>query len=269
MLREDGDCRRYWISRVVSLAGDWVTYVVLPVLVYRISGSPFVTAVTSGLAAVAYLVFGLLAGALSDRLDRRRVMVACDALAAVVVGSVPVVALLGHLWMVHLLFVALAVQVADTFFDVGVAVLCAPHRLGAGALVLFRLSGPRDAPGVAASPDPSGDAGKRRPVGGRCRDDRVVGRSRRRPGLVRRLDGGLSRAGVRPAGGHPRAAARACQHRGADAVVGDRRHLRRDGSGSAVRGGWGASDNRGRGLLRVAGRHGGVDLAPSSGDRTP
>jgi MFS family permease len=117
MLRRDDDFRRYWVSRVVSLAGDWVTYVVLPVLVYRRSGSAFLTAVTSGLAAGAYLVFGLLAGALGDRLDRRRVMVTCDACSAVVVGSVPLVALLGRVWVVHLLLVAFAVQVLYTFFD--------------------------------------------------------------------------------------------------------------------------------------------------------
>ena len=117
MLRDDGDFRRYWASRVVSLAGDYVTYVVLPVLVYRISGSAFLTAVTSGLAAVAYLMFGLVAGALGDRLDRRRVMVLSDGLNVLVVGSVPVAAVLGHVWVAHLLLVAFAVQVLYTFFD--------------------------------------------------------------------------------------------------------------------------------------------------------
>jgi len=117
MVRADADFRRYWISRVVSQAGDWVTYVVLPVLVYRLTGSTFLTAVTSGLAAAAYLVFGLVAGALGDRLDRRALMVTCDVVSAIVVGSVPVAALFGRLWVAHLLVVAFAVQVFYTFFD--------------------------------------------------------------------------------------------------------------------------------------------------------
>ncbi len=38
----------------------------LPVLIYRVSGSPSLTALTTVLEGLPYLLFGLIAGALSD-----------------------------------------------------------------------------------------------------------------------------------------------------------------------------------------------------------
>src|SRR5215217_4301727 len=96
-LRDDPDFRRYWIARVLSVTGSLVTAVALPVLVYRLTGSPFLTALVSALEAAPYLVFGLFAGALSDRWNRKRVMVSADLINAVLIGSVPVAQLLGVL----------------------------------------------------------------------------------------------------------------------------------------------------------------------------
>src|SRR5215211_3480128 len=103
MLREDADFRRYFTARLVSLAGAVVTAVAMPVLVYRMSGSPLLTAAVTALEALPYLLIGLLAGALSDRWDRQRVMVSSDLVNAVLIGHVPVA--------------AFASQAVFTFFD--------------------------------------------------------------------------------------------------------------------------------------------------------
>lgn len=116
-LRDDRDFRRYWWARVLSMAGSLVTMVALPVLVYRLSGSTFLTALVSGLEAVPYLVFGLFAGALSDRWDRRGIMVGADLVAAVLMGSVPVAYWLGVLTVPHVLVVAFAGPAAAVFFE--------------------------------------------------------------------------------------------------------------------------------------------------------
>ena len=58
-LRADPDFRRYWTARLTSLTGSLVTAVAMPVLVYRISGSPGLTALTTTLEALPYLLFGL------------------------------------------------------------------------------------------------------------------------------------------------------------------------------------------------------------------
>ncbi|HEU4948987.1 MAG TPA: MFS transporter [Kribbella sp.] len=116
-LRDDPDFRRYWVARALSVTGSMVTAVALPVLVYRLSGSPFLTALVSALEAAPYLVFGLFAGALSDRWNRRGVMVAADLVNALVIGSVPAAHWLGVLTVTHVLVAAFVVQAVFTFFD--------------------------------------------------------------------------------------------------------------------------------------------------------
>ncbi|MFC0625144.1 MFS transporter [Kribbella deserti] len=116
-LRDDPDFRRYWLARVLSVIGSMVTYVAMPVLVYRLSGSPFLTALVTALEAAPYLIFGLLAGALSDRWNRRRVMVSADLINAAVVGSVPIAYLFDVLTVAHVLVAAFVVQLVFTFFD--------------------------------------------------------------------------------------------------------------------------------------------------------
>jgi MFS family permease len=116
-LRDDGDFRRYWLARMTSLAGSLVTAVAMPVLVYRLSHSPGLTALTTTLEALPYLVIGLFAGAIGDRLDRKRVMVGADLVNVVVVGSVPVAWWLGVLSVPHVLVAGLLAQTFFTFFD--------------------------------------------------------------------------------------------------------------------------------------------------------
>jgi MFS family permease len=116
-LRDDPDFRRYWLARVLSIIGSMVTAVALPVLVYRMSGSTFLTALTTALEAAPYLLTGLFAGALSDRWNRQRVMVSADLVNAVLIGSIPVAHLLGVLTVGQVLAVGFAVQAVYTFFD--------------------------------------------------------------------------------------------------------------------------------------------------------
>jgi MFS family permease len=116
-LRADPDFRRYWWARVLSLGGSMVTLVALPVLVYRLTGSTLWTGAVSALEAVPYLLFGLLAGAVGDRTDRRRVMVAADVTAAALTVSIPVAYWMGILTLPHVLFVAFAGPSVAVFFD--------------------------------------------------------------------------------------------------------------------------------------------------------
>ncbi len=116
-LRDDADFRRYRLARITSLSGSIVTAVAMPVLVYRLTGSPGLTALTTTLEALPHLLVGLLSGALADRLDRKRVMVVADLLNVLVVGSVPVAWWLGVLTVPHVLVAAFSAQMLFTFFD--------------------------------------------------------------------------------------------------------------------------------------------------------
>jgi MFS family permease len=116
-LRDDADFRRYWWSRLLSIAGSIVSYVALPVLVYRLSGSAVLTASVTALETASYVLFGLFAGALSDRWDRRVVMVYAELVDAAAMASVPIAHWLGILTIAQLMIVAFFVPTVAVFFD--------------------------------------------------------------------------------------------------------------------------------------------------------
>jgi MFS family permease len=117
LLRADPDFRRYWLARVLSMTGSLTTAVAMPVLVYQLTGSPFLTALVTTLEAAPYLLVGLFAGALTDRWNRKTVMVAADVVNTVLIASVPVAHWLGVLTVAHVLVAAFAAQMVFTFFD--------------------------------------------------------------------------------------------------------------------------------------------------------
>jgi MFS family permease len=94
-----------------------VTYVALPVLVYSMTSSPLITSLVASLEALPYLMFGLPAGALADRFDRKRVMVLTDLVNAVVLASVPLAAWFDVLTVPQILAVAFLVPTLFVFFD--------------------------------------------------------------------------------------------------------------------------------------------------------
>ncbi|MDQ1641006.1 MAG: hypothetical protein QOJ90_357 [Actinomycetota bacterium] len=116
-LRDDPQFRRFLLARLISLGGTSVTLVAFPVVVYGLSGSPLLTALVAAFEAVPYLMFGLPAGALADRFDRRRVMVFSDLANAAVLASIPIAWSLGVLTIPHLLVAAFLVPALFVFFD--------------------------------------------------------------------------------------------------------------------------------------------------------
>lgn len=111
------DFQRYLTSRAVSVAGTLVAAVALPVLMYRLTGSAAWTSAAAVTGALPYLLFGLFAGVLADRVDRRRLMVASDLLTALALASVPAAWALDALGPVHVLAVAFTVQTLYVVFD--------------------------------------------------------------------------------------------------------------------------------------------------------
>jgi MFS family permease len=113
----DREFGKLWLARVVSTAGSAVSGVALPVLMYSLTGSALHTGALVALTAAPYLVFGLLAGALVDRMHRRTVMVVTDLVSAALLASVPVAAAAAALTPSHLLLVAAGVASANVWFD--------------------------------------------------------------------------------------------------------------------------------------------------------
>ncbi len=116
-LLQDRQFVRYLVARGLSGAGSVATLIALPVLVYRLSGDPGLTALVAGCEAAPYLLFGLFSGALTDRWNRRRVMIVADLLSALLLATIPLAAWLGTVTVPHVLAVAFLGPTIGVFFD--------------------------------------------------------------------------------------------------------------------------------------------------------
>lgn len=114
---EDPTYRRFLAARTVAMAGNALTLVALPVLVYRLTGSASLTALVTAVETAPYLVLGLPAGALVDGWNRRRVLVVTGAASGLAMLSVPVADALGVLGFAQLLVVAAVVSSLFVFAD--------------------------------------------------------------------------------------------------------------------------------------------------------
>ncbi|MDQ7805442.1 MFS transporter [Amycolatopsis sp. A133] len=87
--------RVLWLAGLLSVAGDQLARVALSILVFQRTGSAALSAAAYALSMLPALVSGALLSWLADRYPRRRVMVACDGVRAVLVAvmAVPVVPL--------------------------------------------------------------------------------------------------------------------------------------------------------------------------------
>jgi MFS family permease len=107
----------FWCARTISFAGTGITSVVLPVLVYRLTGSAAAVAALTVLETCPYLVFGLIAGALADRVNRKKVMVAWNGVAALALATIPAAATLHVLTLAQVLLVTFGIGTAFVWFD--------------------------------------------------------------------------------------------------------------------------------------------------------
>ncbi len=107
----------FWSARTISFAGTGITGVVLPVLVYRMTGSAADVAALTVLETCPYLVFGLIAGALADRENRKKMMVAWSGVAALLLASIPAVSALHVLTVAQVFLVAFGIGTAFVWFD--------------------------------------------------------------------------------------------------------------------------------------------------------
>lgn len=74
--------RTVFAAHAFSLLGVVVSEIALTVLVYRLTGSPLLSALTFALGMLPYLVGGTLLSGIADRYPPRRVLVVCDLLCA-------------------------------------------------------------------------------------------------------------------------------------------------------------------------------------------
>jgi len=114
------DFHLLWAGQTVSYFGDRVTLFIIPTaMVFLLGASAFEVGLISTAQYLAIPLLSLVAGALADRWDLRRMLIACDLIRFVAIAIIPVAYWMGFLG-VPLLFVCVAVVSAATvFFNIG------------------------------------------------------------------------------------------------------------------------------------------------------
>ena len=120
LLRESPQFRRFWLGQTVSLLGDQVSLIALPLVA--------VLTLDANAAQMGYLVaaelapnllFSLHAGAWADqRARKRQIMIATDLGRAVVIGSIPVAYAFDALTFPHMFVVAFLMGTLSVLFQV-------------------------------------------------------------------------------------------------------------------------------------------------------
>jgi hypothetical protein len=117
-LRRNRDFQLLWGGQAVSLLGSQTSKIAYPLLVLAMTGSPARAGIAGFAAMLGYLLFPLPAGGLADRHDRRRIMIGCDAIRLLAVGSIAVAGWAAHITYVQVLVAGFAEGAASVFFGV-------------------------------------------------------------------------------------------------------------------------------------------------------
>lgn len=106
-----------WNGQTISTLGTNISTLALPLLVLALTHSPAQAGLLTATRLLPYLLFSLPAGALLDRWNRKSVMIGCDLVRWLALGSVPLAFALGHLTLIHLYLVAFVEGTAYVFFS--------------------------------------------------------------------------------------------------------------------------------------------------------
>ncbi|MGY2001304.1 MFS transporter [Blastococcus sp. SYSU DS1024] len=140
-------------SSWVTNLGDGIALAAGPLLVASQTSDPFLVALAALLQRLPWLLFGLYAGALADRVDRRLLVIAVDVARAVVLGVLTLALVTGRAGIAVVLTAMFLLGTAEVFADTTSGTLLpmvvdradlgvGNARMMAGALTMNQMAGP-------------------------------------------------------------------------------------------------------------------------------
>jgi MFS family permease len=91
-----------WLGGLISLMGDWVLMVGLPIYVYLLTRSVLALSIALLASSIPYIVLGSVAGVFVDRWDRKHTMVITNLLSALALLPLLLVRTPDRVWIVYL-----------------------------------------------------------------------------------------------------------------------------------------------------------------------
>jgi MFS family permease len=111
--------RLFWLGQAASNLGDAFGFVAMPLLVLETTHSVVHMGYVTAIAAGGQLLAATFSGVVVDRVNRRRLMIACDLLRLAFYGALPLVAGLGRSSLPFIYVAAALTAVASNLFSVG------------------------------------------------------------------------------------------------------------------------------------------------------
>jgi MFS family permease len=90
-----------WFGGLISLTGDWMLNVALPVYVYLLTRSVLTLSIVAVVSFVPRLLLSSLAGVFADRWSRKRTMIVSDVLLALALLPLLAIHSAGQVWIVY------------------------------------------------------------------------------------------------------------------------------------------------------------------------
>jgi MFS family permease len=92
-----------WLGGLISLAGDWVLLIGLPIYIFLLTRSVLATGLMLLAGRVPAILFGSVAGVFVDRWDRKRTMVVANVLLAAALLPLVLVRSVDRVWIVYVI----------------------------------------------------------------------------------------------------------------------------------------------------------------------
>jgi MFS family permease len=124
---------RYWLSGFLSDFSNGVRLAAFPLLAAQQTRAPAAVAAVTAVQGLPWLLIGIGAGVIADRVDRRRLMVTADTARAVLVAALAA-AVLGHGAALVLIYVTAFLTGTGSALRSTAAVPCVPRLVGAADL---------------------------------------------------------------------------------------------------------------------------------------
>lgn len=105
-----------WTGMTISLFGDGIFFVAIAWQVYELSNAPTALSVVGIAWTLPMVAFLLVGGVVSDRFDRRRVMIVSDVFRFLAVGAIGLLSISGELSLAILLGLVAVYGAADALF---------------------------------------------------------------------------------------------------------------------------------------------------------
>lgn len=108
------DFRLFWTGQLISLVGSWMQTVGQSWLILQLTNSPFKLGLISTLQFFPMLAFSLVAGAITDRLPKRKVIIGTQATLMVLAFILSALAASGHVQFWHVAVLAVLLGLTNT-----------------------------------------------------------------------------------------------------------------------------------------------------------